>query len=742
MFRRPVRSSICTYICQTCVSRGVEPFFSLNRWYHCSPISTSSQLDSHSGNASSSFKPRFFGTDLAIAKDGGTQTAREKGSPSAATSTHKVNTTRKHEAQKKTKPKIASSNSTKKLPKKKRRLLQAKKTTEAEGKSLKNKRDKSKKPVRFEKAGTGGASKLKRLLSALNMSPEFSSAEKSSREPPLVRSASPVDVRTLDMKDIQLNALVTESDAVPSLSYGLDRILFNPGVYHLQDPRSMVYNFDPYLREIMPVSEFDFKALNDYITSSKDTTLRDKAVEIGKKYIGSSSSMTNVLSHFHFLLSNWRELNTTRISKDFPIKLRTFTKISRVPAAIFLRYDNGVYAIDADKEMDTANVLMGLGKSMEKLLTMPTEQFEKYRKSNVNRLDKIDNSPEVYHYSTCGDFLMRSQLDAHDSRLPGTGMFDLKTRAVLSIRMNAKEPEEGAGYQIKSNFGHFESFEREYFDMMRAAFLKYHLQVRIGRMDGIFVAFHNTERIFGFQYISLPEMDLAIHGQESTTLGDSEFKLSLGLWNDILNMVTEQFPKQTIRFHFETRETLHPFMYVFAEPMSDEEADEIQARAQSEIEEYEKRVFYPELCEETDTTEVKPDVPELETEESEICLASDSPEDNSAQKPKEIPERPLLAMAISLQNFVNGRRVIRPRKLKQTDTWTVNYRVSKFGGERAWKLYEACKLRRYRSLKLEKTPDSIFLEQFKEMSASGREWRKARDALEMEKGIVQYTHKP
>jgi len=29
---------------------------------------------------------------------------------------------------------------------------------------------------------------------------------------------------------------------------------------------------------------------------------------------------------------------------------------------------------------------------------------------------------------------MRSQLDAHDPRLPGSGVFDIKTRATIAIR--------------------------------------------------------------------------------------------------------------------------------------------------------------------------------------------------------------------------------------------------------------------------------------------------------------------
>ena len=93
------------------------------------------------------------------------------------------------------------------------------------------------------------------------------------------------------------------------MAYGLDRVLFNPGVYHLQDPRSRVYNFDPYLAKIMPIKEFDFTALKQYITSSKDKTLIEMAAKHKRKYTGSTSSMTAMLAHFHFLLSAWRPIN-------------------------------------------------------------------------------------------------------------------------------------------------------------------------------------------------------------------------------------------------------------------------------------------------------------------------------------------------------------------------------------------------------------------------------------------------
>lgn len=295
----------------------------------------------------------------------------------------------------------------------------------------------------------------------------------------------------------------------------------------------------------MPVAEFEFNALKKYITSSKDSSLKAIANRYGKRYIGSTSSMTAMLAHFHFLLSQWRPVNISMLSKAFPDRrMLSFTELQRSPAAIFLRWNNGTYAIDADKEFDSGNILSMLGKSMEKLLTLRTTEFEKYRRSSTGQLTDEDTlAPESFHYSTMGDFLMRSQLDAYDPRLPGTGMFDLKTRAVVSIRMDVTEYEHGVGYEIKDRQGAWESYEREYFDMIRAAFLKYSMQVRMGRMDGIFVAFHNIERIFGFQYISLPEMDAAVHGQWDTSIGDQEFTLSLDLLNKILDKATKRFPE-------------------------------------------------------------------------------------------------------------------------------------------------------------------------------------------------------
>ncbi|KAI0969739.1 Pet127-domain-containing protein [Xylaria arbuscula] len=393
--------------------------------------------------------------------------------------------------------------------------------------------------------------------------------------------------------DLSLFPIATAQPPVPSLSYDLERALFNPGVYQLQDTRSRVYNFDPYLSEIMPIAEFDFNALKQYVTSSKDTTLISIAKEHQKKYTGSTSSMTSMLAHFHYLLSAWRNINVSMLSRSIVPESVQFTRIMRAPAATFLHWKDGTYAIDADKEFDTANILSMLGKSMEKLLTLSKDEYERYRRGNSDQITEEErNAEEAFHYTGFQDFMMRSQLDAYDPRLPGTGMFDLKTRAVISIRMDAQGYEKGLGYEIQKRFGEWVSFEREYYDMIRSAFLKYSLQVRMGRMDGIFVAFHNTQRIFGFQYIPLEEMDLTLHGTDNRQLGDHEFKISLKLLNELLNRATQKWPEQSLRLHFETRETKGaPFMYFFAKPASSSEIEAVQNAGKASVDAFEKKIL-------------------------------------------------------------------------------------------------------------------------------------------------------
>lgn len=139
---------------------------------------------------------------------------------------------------------------------------------------------------------------------------------------------------------------------------------------------------------------------------------------------------------------------------------------------------------------------------------------------------------------------MRSQLDCHDDRLPRK-TFDIKTRGSIALRRDMLNHLSASGYQITSLTGHLSSFEREKYDLIRSAFLKYSMQVRIGAMDGIFLAYHSGEQIFGFEYLPLEELDKFISG--SFEESQQAFQLCLGTLEAMLERAVTDIPGKVRR---------------------------------------------------------------------------------------------------------------------------------------------------------------------------------------------------
>ncbi|RKP00120.1 hypothetical protein CXG81DRAFT_2675, partial [Caulochytrium protostelioides] len=159
-----------------------------------------------------------------------------------------------------------------------------------------------------------------------------------------------------------------------------------------------------------------------------------------------------------------------------------------------------------------AKILMELGHIMEASLTMPLDAFRAaYEKTYTPRPALVSTSSlhqpsmaatapvgeNCFRYTRTGDFLLRSQIDAFHPSLPDE-VFDIKTRAVYPIRMEPHTYRQHQQYTLPYLSGPERSYEREYYDMARSAFLKYTLQAIIGSMDGIFVAYHNTASLLGF----------------------------------------------------------------------------------------------------------------------------------------------------------------------------------------------------------------------------------------------------
>jgi len=92
-------------------------------------------------------------------------------------------------------------------------------------------------------------------------------------------------------------------------------------------------------------------------------------------------------------------------------------------------------------------------------------------------------------------------------------------------------------YEIVKHKGRHSSYEREFYDLIRGGFLKYIMQCKIGHMQGAMIAYHNTQKIFGFEYITLKDMEKRVFG--CSEFSDIVFKNSLALVEKILDFVVE-----------------------------------------------------------------------------------------------------------------------------------------------------------------------------------------------------------
>ncbi|KIJ61149.1 hypothetical protein HYDPIDRAFT_31659 [Hydnomerulius pinastri MD-312] len=401
----------------------------------------------------------------------------------------------------------------------------------------------------------------------------------------------------------------SEHKPIARLAHGLDRVLFNQGVHWLQDPRSRVYNFPPWLESIPKVTDFAFEKIQGFVKSSSDTDLHTLAKRHNRPFTGSTSSLTGLLSHVYFLISGDRDVDMSPLSRAFTHEATNFTPGQRMPTSVVLNHKEGVWSIDADKadEIAEKNVLTWMGTMLEKFLTVPEGEFRTLlRTSPAPALEEDgeskDTRREAYRYAMSDCFVMRSQLDCVDSRLPGTGVFDIKTRAAVPIRLDVLNYEENSGYLIKTLTGPLESFEKEYYDLIRtrpfvtlpvftplfrlsrpslpfpslSSLIQtqpppHSFQVRIGAMDGVLVAYHNTSRIFGFQYVSLEEMEARLYGSAGN--GTRVFNKCLELLERVLGDVVGVYGQRSVRCTFETRERFNQ-LNVFIEPADWDEVAE------------------------------------------------------------------------------------------------------------------------------------------------------------------------
>lgn len=456
-----------------------------------------------------------------------------------------------------------------------------------------------------------------------------------------------------------IQAEAPDAAQIPRLAHALDRVLFSPGVQFLQDPRTRVFNFSPYLKNIVSLDNFDMSKVSGFVAANKDAVLLAQAAKHGKTYYSSTLSMTLTLHQMYLFLNNYAAGAVHRF--DFPPFSRTAETLPLSvivePKGTNAQTGEAIYSVTSDKSADTEIMLGALGHCLEAFLTTEEEQFGHYLKegdTEGNAAEAADQGAEtkgdqaasaanasadtkstgpesgagaeaganVYNYLACGAFLMRSQLDCFDPRLPGNGTFDLKTRAACAVRYDRDAPHPPA-YQIWKQHGRFELFDREFADLVRTgALLKYAFQARIGQMDGVFVAYHNVASFFGFQYLPLAELDRIFYtdtnvarraelhhdivrppavGSEAdpaepplsdglpddhlaSHVAETQFKASLALWLDLMDQVRADLPPEHAGRAFRlvlkrkpARDSARSCLYAWAIPVDARDVEQLQA---------------------------------------------------------------------------------------------------------------------------------------------------------------------
>lgn len=333
-----------------------------------------------------------------------------------------------------------------------------------------------------------------------------------------------------------------------------------------------MFNFDRRLKNIIQPSEFNFNLVHKFIPSNQDTSLHRLASKMNCDFVTSTSSLSGLLSLLYFCLFGLdKGPELENISINFKNEPSSFTNLIKIPISFIVephstsqeKAETPIHSILIEKvtDVDAGMILMKMGNILEMKLTHVPDVFESMQQENVTA-PPDDSQSLAYAYCKSGSLLVRSQIDCADGRLPRR-TFDIKTRACLPIRMNPSKYEQFFGYKIDSLYGLFNSFEREYFDMARSAFLKYSFQVKLGNMDGIFVAFHNVSEMFGFQYISREEMDQVLFGNSIT--GELSHQFLLRLFGLIMEHIVSRFPhsKEPFRVIFDVKK--HKLMNIFVE---------------------------------------------------------------------------------------------------------------------------------------------------------------------------------
>lgn len=334
----------------------------------------------------------------------------------------------------------------------------------------------------------------------------------------------------------------------PTLDLDLSEVVRNPGIYPLNLLKKIYKNDELHYYENLPTPEMiEFENFEKYMKPSEDPNLKKMMKSGNFKFSSSTSGISSTLSHFFYKLTNFKSphfYNLSDVYKEEPLK---FMMYQRKPSMIVLRKnENGHYSIDKNSLFESKNeiILLKMGKYMEKLFTCSKEEFEsRYVRKDNKKPESYKDEGDYFNFVSYDKILLRSQIDcAGKDKFGNDIVYEIKTRAASPIRYDVHNYFDYLNYEMDSLLGKHSSYEREFYDLIRGAFLKYLFQLKIGGMDGAFISYHNTKKIYGFEYCSLNDIERRIFG--NCNFSNIIFKASLKMLEETLEYILRDFPNE------------------------------------------------------------------------------------------------------------------------------------------------------------------------------------------------------
>ena len=257
----------------------------------------------------------------------------------------------------------------------------------------------------------------------------------------------------LDYESNKIEPLLDHEDdykKAPSLRNGLDICLQQPGVVLTETINDrMKGKLGSYFTQLPQYSQINETAISPYYRPGVDPKLRKLAIEHKSRFIMSTSSISPILSHIFFAMSNFKSPHFANLSEPFDHEPLKFMVSQRKPNTVFLNMldkEQGLYSVDGDAGFQEEEniVLLKMGKYMESMCCFDHEFFKDHfildLETNQPR-KPLTQTPEqlwqgdYFRYAKVGRSLMRSQIDCGGVTPEGKKVvFEIKTRATCVLR--------------------------------------------------------------------------------------------------------------------------------------------------------------------------------------------------------------------------------------------------------------------------------------------------------------------